>query len=206
MKRSMIWLAVAALVLCLAGLPAFGDPTPMFTECPQVGPTTGCQVLITINAGDTLSYQLDPSEPSFNSFGNGTLVGVLNDSGALQYSITLSGSNIFDFADIGACSGDYTPSPSGCPNLSNAPTSYEGYDKNGNFDSFSPTGLNSGMIYFSNGLTAGDSAFFSLAGSPQDINGVPAAPSTVPEPASVLLIATGLLFLFLVFKQSLRST
>jgi hypothetical protein len=195
MKKRIVWLSMGTSLLWLIAIPAFGNSMLMFAECPAVGKDTGCAVLITINPGGSLSFQRDPSQPSFDPSGDDTLVGVLNDSGTAQQSINLSGNGIFAFDDEGACSGMYTPNPSGCPNPFNAPTTYEGYDKHGNFDSFTVFSLNSGTIFFANKLTPGDSAFFSLQGTPSDINGV------VPEPASILLIGTGLLgVLFMLHK------
>jgi hypothetical protein len=199
MKKRILWLGLGASLFWLTALPAFGNS--LFTECPAVGRDTGCEVLITINSGGSLSFRTDLSQPSFDPAGDDTLVGILNDSGVPQQSISLSGNGIFAFDGDGACSGTYSPSPARCsgPLLGfNAPTTYEGYDKHGNFDSFSVLNVNSGTIFFSNKLTPGDSAFFSLQGTPSDINGV------VPEPASLLLLSTGLLglALFLVRKRS----
>ncbi|MGH9358991.1 MAG: PEP-CTERM sorting domain-containing protein [Terriglobia bacterium] len=203
MKKMAVWLLLGTGLMAVAGLSALGSTIPMFNECPAVGQDTGCAVLITINSGGALSYQMDSSQPpSFNTTEADTLVGVLNNSGALQYSIDISGNNIFGFDFNGSCLGTYTPNPSRCPDLFNAPTSYEGYDMNGNFDSFTVTSLNGGTIYFANGLTPGDSAFFSLEGSPSDINGVT---STTPEPASVLLLGTGLFVLAMMSRKWLAE-
>lgn len=206
-RKQLIWPALGVSLLWLIGVPVVGSSMPMFTECPAVGAATGCQVLITINSGGALSFQTDPSQPSFDPAGDDTLVGVLNNSGALTYDITLSGNNIFAFDVDGACSGNYTPNPSGCsgPLLGfNAPTTYEGYDTKGNFDSFSPSGLSNGMIFFANGLSAGDSAWFSLQGTPSDINGVTSGGggSAVPEPGTILLMGTGLLGLLFILRKS----
>lgn len=198
MKRQTVWVILGAGLIWLASLPAVGGTVPMFSECPAVGQDTGCAVLITINSGGSLTYQLDSSQaPSFNPAEADTLVGVLNNSGALTYSIDISGNGIFNLDGNGACSGLYAANPPLCPDPFNAVTTYEGYDKdNGNFDalSFGPL-FNSGQVQFLGGLSQGDSAFFSLEGAPTDITGV------TPEPASLLLMGTGLLGLALVFKK-----
>jgi PEP-CTERM motif len=199
MRKIILWLCAGASLLWLLAIPAFSNSMPMFTECPAVGQDAGCQVLITINPGGSLSFQTDPSQPSFDPSGGVTLVGVLNDSGTPQQSINLSGNGIFAFDGEGACSGMYNPSPARCsgPLLGfNAPTTYEGYDKYGNFDSFTVLTLDSGAIFFANQLTPSDSAFFSLQGTPSDISGV------VPEPASILLMTTGLLSLLFLLRKS----
>lgn len=205
MKRMAVWVILGSSLMCISGLSAAGSSMPMFDECPAVGQDTGCAVLITINSGGALSFAADSSQPSFNSTEADTLVGVLNNSGAKQYSMPISEKNIFAFDFNGACSGSgvYTPIPSLCPDLFNAPTSYEGYDKKGNFDSFIVTSLNGGTIYFANGLTAGDSAFFSVEGLPTDINGVKGGGggTVTPEPASFLLMGTGLLGLAIISKR-----
>lgn len=212
MKNRMRWIGSGVGLMCLialAGLtasPALAGTMPMFTECPAVGQDTGCQVLITINAGGSLSFQTDAGQPSYDPSGDDTLVGVLNSSGVPQQSISLTGSDIFDFDFDGACGGPgtFTPEPPGCsgPLLGfNAPTSYEGYDLNGNFDSFTVYSLDSGTIIFANQLGVNDSAFFSLQGAPGDINGV--ASRATPEPASIFLLGTGLLALFLISRKSL---
>lgn len=200
MKKQAVWVMLGASLVWLASLPALASPTPMFNECPAVGQDTGCAVLITINSGGSLAYQVDPNQaPSFNPAEADTLVGVLNNSGALTYSITISGNGIFALDGNGACSGGYAVNPPLCPDPFNAVTTYEGYDKdNQNFDAlaFGPP-FNSGTVQFFGGLSQGDSAFFSLEGAPTDINGV----TVTPEPASVLLLGTGLLGLALMLRK-----
>lgn len=156
----------------------------MFPQCPAVGADTGCQVLITIGSGGKLSFAVDGSQGPYDGVED-VLVGVWNNSGATQASITLSGSGIFGFDGDGDCT--YIT----C--TGSAPTGYEGWDNLGNYDSFNVTDPNNGSIVFGGGgLAAGGTAFFSLEGNPTAINGV-----STPEPASLLLMGSGLMGLLL---------
>ncbi len=159
----------------------------MFPQCPAVGLDTGCQVLITIGSGGKLSFAVDGSQSAYDGVED-VLVGVWNNSGTTQASISLTGSGIFGFDGDGACSSGYL----NCSGTS-APTGYEGYDNLGNFNSFNVTDTNTGSVVFGGGgLAAGGTAFFSLEGNPNAINGV-----STPEPASLLLMGSGLMGLLL---------
>ena len=185
MRKTIFTMLAASILLVLCNLPSFATN---FAECPAVGGDTLCALSITINPGGSLSFALSGQGPFDGS--EDTLVGVINNSGAVVPSISLSGNDIFGFDGDGACSGGYSPNPAFCPNLS-APTGYEGYDQNVNFDSFNVTNSNSGSVVFGGGgLAAGWTAWFSLENLPNDINGVS------PEPSSLLLLGTGILGLF----------
>ncbi len=179
--RKLALAGLAGVALLLAVTPA----SATFTQCPAVGLDTSCSVLITIGAGGTLTFATDGTQGPFDGIED-TLVGVQNSSGATQASIALTGSFIFGFDGDGACSSSFL----NCGNPALGATGYEGKDSSGNFDSFTVATIGSGTVNFVGsagaGLANGESAWFSLEGPPTAITGV------VPEPASLLLLGTGL--------------
>jgi N-acetylmuramoyl-L-alanine amidase len=137
----------SALSLVAAVLALGLSPTAQaaFTQCPAVGASPSCAVLITINPNGSLSIQTDGSVGPFDSIED-TLVGVQNNSGATVYGIRLNGSGIFGFDGDGTGGGA---------------TGYEGPGT-----SFTIIDDNSGVVNFPAGLANGASAWFELEGSP----------------------------------------
>jgi len=133
-------------------------PMPPFTQCPPIGQSASCGVLVEITDTGTNIF-VDPSVPPFDG-AEDTLVGVQNDSSATVNSTTLAGTGvngipIFALDGDGLCAG-YTGSPPGCPF---GPTSYEG--PNTSFSNIS-TDMTTGTVNFTGGLAPGGSAYFSL--------------------------------------------
>jgi hypothetical protein len=126
--------------------------SPPFNQCPAIGASPSCAVLITINPGGSLSFQQDPSVKPFDGIDD-QLVGVVNNSGTVASSISLSGPDIFGFDGDGA--GSVFP---GGPFGS---TGYEGPQTN-----FAITDVNNGTVLFLNGLPNDTSRWFSLEGPP----------------------------------------
>lgn len=138
------------------------SPAPPFTECPAIGAAPSCELLLVVNADNTVSVVGDPSVGPFDG-SDDTLVGVVNDSSSAVAAVTVSGpgSDLSGFDGDGICSGDYGTwtGSAGCPY---GPTGYEGPGTSFVTDSSLP---DSAEVDFTGGLAPGKSAYFSLEGA-----------------------------------------
>ncbi len=176
--------ALAVAVLCL-GSHAWG------AICPTTSNTnTDCGFILTIGPSGITGAAVPGANPYDGS--DDALLGIVNNSGsAFTGSITLSGSGngggLFAFDGDGIC--DYVSAPY----CAKAPTGYEGPLVT--FANISPGGVSGDVVV--TGLADGASTYFSLEGSPSSISGgggigLPGG-GQVPEPSSILLLATGAL-------------
>ena len=150
---------VLFLVLALAACIPASAQTPPFTQCPHIGPDSGCAYLIVIT--DTgITVLSDPLQPPFDSEGDDTLIGVQNNSSASITSLPLYGGAlaILGFDGSGICAMSFFSAPLGCPF---GPTGYEG-------PGTSFTGISAdkttGTVVFSPPIPPGGSAYFALDG------------------------------------------
>jgi hypothetical protein len=140
---------------------ASGPPTP-FTQCPAIGASPSCEILLVVNSDNTVSVYKNSSVGPFDG-SDDTLVGIVNDSASAVDAVTVSGpgSGLAGFDGDGICSGDYGTwdGSSGCPY---GPTGYEGP---GTSFMTEPSLPDSAEVDFTDGLAAGKSAYFSLEGA-----------------------------------------
>src|SRR5213594_3604764 len=127
-----------------------------FTQCPAVGASPTCEVLLVVNAERSVSVQKDPSVGPYDG-GDDTLVGVVNQSRTPVDAITVTGPG----SGLGALDGDglCTFGIAGCPF---GPTGYEGPKMSLVTDPAQP---DSAEVDFTGGLGSGSTAFFSLEGA-----------------------------------------
>ena len=140
--RSNFACATVLALLSMTAVPAHA----LFSQCPAIGRSPGCSILITINPNGRLTFQVDSAVPPYDGVED-VLVGVLNKSGATVYGIQLSGNGIFGFDGDGANGGGYAG-----PNTS-----------------FSVVDAGTGTVNFPNGVDDGNSLWFSLEGNPANV-------------------------------------
>ncbi|MCW2598924.1 MAG: hypothetical protein JWM02_753 [Frankiales bacterium] len=160
---------VAALAMVMTSLvgEGFAAPalSPPFTECPAIGASPSCGILIVINADGTTAILTDPAVGPYDG-NEDTLVGVVNNFGSPVSSLQLSSTkDIFGFDGDGICASSIQPHPAACPfgpTLYEGPgTSYSGINTaktTGTVNFNAPIPANGGTSYFGleNRLTGAD--------------------------------------------------
>ncbi|MHB8540690.1 MAG: PEP-CTERM sorting domain-containing protein [Candidatus Acidiferrales bacterium] len=205
-KRLTCALAACSLLFLLsAGL-------AKANACPAIGNANNCNLLITVGTGLTVTTTFpDPNNPYDGV--EDQLVGVTNNSGVTITSMFLSGTGpggtgIFDFDLDGAgasgtnCFSGTSPLNPCFPGGTFDSTTYAGPGVT--FSGINCTGgpfmdeCDSGTVNFTGGLKSGDSIWFSLENPTSMTSLTSITPTTVtPEPASLLLLGTGLVGLAL---------
>ena len=163
-RRAFKVLAIAVSALAVGGSLAAAPAAlaASFTECPAIGASPGCEILLTVNANGTVSVQGDSSVGTFDG-SDDTLIGIINNSATAVKAVTVSGpgSDLSGFDGDGICSGGYGSwnGSAGCPY---GPTGYEGPGTSFVTD---PSLPDSAEVDFTGGLAPGGKAYFSLEGA-----------------------------------------
>jgi autotransporter-associated beta strand protein len=150
---------------------------------------TGCNVLITVASGGSVSTSNPNAAASYDSGGDDNLVGIVNTSGGRINSITLTGNDIFGFDLDGACGADpgYTFVGGGSP--CGTPTDPSGYAPQG--VSFTVVNSDNGTVTFLGGIASGSTAWFSLEG-PASLTAASITQISAPEPGMLALLGLSL--------------
>jgi hypothetical protein len=176
--------AVTALIVggILAAAPdgtadAASPAAPPFTQCPAIGASSGCEILLVVNPDNTISVQGDPSVGTYDG-SDDTLVGIVNNSSSAIPAITVSGpgSGLAGFDGDGICTyaaggissggGAGFSGDSYCDAQQLAGTSPQDYSGPGNSFTLDPSSKDDVEVDFpGNGLVGGASSYFSLEGA-----------------------------------------
>ncbi len=161
-------------------------------QCPAYGAAPGCNEVITINAGGSVSVAGIAANGINYDGSDDALVGIVNNSSSTVSSIFLNGNG----ADIFGFDGDGI-NTFGAPGNSIDTTGYGGPDSYftnytaddtmGTVNFITPLAANGGNTYFSLEES------FDASNPPIPTPPTPGPAAVTPEPASLVLLATGAL-------------
>jgi hypothetical protein len=156
---------MVALALASWAAPAARAAGPPFTQCPSVGASPSCEILVQINADKSVTVLHDPGVGQYDG-ADDTLVGVQNNSGGSIAAITVTGpgSGLSQFDGDGICTFSFT-GDGYCDSQQKAGTDPHDYQGPGTSFVTSASEPDSAEIDFANGLAAGGSTYFSLEGA-----------------------------------------
>ncbi len=208
--KTKLFASVAVLALPLAYLATGAAQAAVVF--PKAGQSTnGAAVVITLtDSGATLQ---NLSSQTYDG-SDDVEVGLINSSSTTQTSFTLSGSGngggLFAFDGDGIGNGNYLDANTGLPTVGN-PSDTTGYAGPGVTYSNITSNRTSGQVDFS--LAPGASTYFSLESSPDSISqgggisigGGGGGGTSIPEPASALLLLAGLSSLGLIKQVRSRT-
>lgn len=169
-RRTLSSIVVAASALAVSGAlivvsttaRAAGPSGPPFSQCPAIGSSPSCEILLMVNQDNSITVLNDSSVGTFDG-NDDTLIGIVNGSSSAVKAITVSGpgSGLSGLDGDGICSGSYGiwPGSTGCPY---GPTGYEGPGTSLVTKASLP---DTAEVDFAGGLMPGKSAYFSLEGA-----------------------------------------
>lgn len=182
----------------MAGTICPGGNSTNFPHNPDPN-ASGCNTVVTINAGNTLSVTVPDATPYENS--EDVLVGLVNNSSSVITSISLTGSGIFGFDGDGLCTFTFASAHGVAGSSYCSSSAVNGVDPQdyagptSTFANISASG-DTGTVNLGPGLQPGASTFFSLEGIPSSaLQGTVTGSTPVsgtPEPGSIALMCVGL--------------
>jgi hypothetical protein len=176
--------------------PAQAGVCPAFTGSPGPG-ATDCNVLLTINAGGTVTSSNPSGTPNYDG-SDDVYVGILNNTSKTLNHFLLHGSTSFG-GSFGGQDGDGMCQTSrfGTASLCSSAPQNGSHDYAPNGVTFTPISASDGYVDFAGGLAPGGSGFFSLE-APATAGNITIS---TPEPATLAILGLGLAGLGLVRRR-----
>jgi hypothetical protein len=172
--------------------------TITFPECPAAGnDTSGCELLLTVRAasgGAATAFTVTASSPNLGPYDGieDTLIGVLNNSGAVLTSISLSSStDIFGFDGDGICTFVACPGGADASGYGPASVIFSGIN----------AADTAGIVGFSPGIANGGTAFFSLE---EAVTASQIMPGT-PEPSTLPMLGLAVIALGVILRRRVQN-
>ena len=176
--RSLMAVVASATAVALGGLggtaSASSAATPPFAECPAIGASPSCEILLVVNSDQSISVLGDSSVGPYDG-SDDTLVGIVNNSHSPISAVTVSGpgSGLADFDGDGICTyasgggnGTGFSGDSYCTSQQVGGSDPEDYAGPGTSFTLDPTSQDHVEVDFGvSGLAAGSSTYFSLEGA-----------------------------------------
>jgi hypothetical protein len=159
---------------------------------------TGCGVLIVVGtSGATIT--VTGTRPFDNPSADDTTVGVINDSGKLLTSLTLTATDKSDAFGFDGDGIQVFTSVNGVKIGSGGATTYEGPTSTFNLAGVDALGGGKLIVNFAKGIPNCGNSYFSLEGDPTTASGGLSV-SSVPEPGTFGVLGAGLVGLVSVFR------
>lgn len=181
--------------------------------CPTIGLSSVCSTIITITDDGPGGFNVTSKIPEGAQPYDGSddsLIGVINDSSEMIYSLYLTGNNIFGFEADGMCSASYASGVTGTNSCSGATLDPNGYG--GNEVNFVADSNDAGGVNFVNGIASEGMQHFSLeedVTNPDNAIVMASASeseySAAPEPGTMGMFGGALGFLGLAPRRSRKS-
>jgi hypothetical protein len=164
-QRQSYWVISVLCVLALltgavSTARAAGSVSPPFTQCPAINDAASCDILLSVNADNSITVYGDSSQPPYDG-SDDTTVGIVNNSASPVNAVTVMGpgSDLAGFDGDGICTYTGWAGASSCPY---GPTGYEGPGTSFVTD---PSLPDDAEIDFAGGVVPGGTAYFSLEGA-----------------------------------------
>ena len=192
LRRKLLHTLFVAVLSSGIGLSSVAAHATTFSQCPATGSTLGCNGLLTVGPGGSLTLAIDSTQQPVDGFDD-TLLGIQNNSGKSLSSLSVNFSNL--------TSQNVFPSS----NNFDGAFSYGGNGYFGPTTQFALNGSNSDLLTFTTSLANGASTYFEVESAPSAF-GNGGGLSGTPEPTSFILFGTAIAALLFLKRNHTVTT